>query len=77
MQYQEVLNFVLATAMSVLGWFAKELWDAVKNLKSDISKLREELPKTYVAKDDYKLDLAEIKFMLNKIFDRLEGKQDK
>jgi cell fate (sporulation/competence/biofilm development) regulator YmcA (YheA/YmcA/DUF963 family) len=61
----------------VLGWFARELWAAVKDLKTDLSKLREELPKHYIAKDDYRDDMKDIKDMLSKIFDKLENKADK
>lgn len=63
--------------MAVIGWFARELWSAVKELKSDLSKLREDLPKEYVTKDDYRQDIRELKEIMNKIFDRLENKQDK
>jgi len=77
MEYQQLLNIVLATAMTITGWFARELWTAVKDLKADLSKLREDLPKTYVGRDDYREDMRDIKDMLNKIFDKLEAKQDK
>jgi uncharacterized coiled-coil DUF342 family protein len=53
------------------------MWNAVKELKSDISKLREELPKSYVARDDYKGDIKEIKDMLTRLFDRIDNKADK
>jgi len=53
------------------------MWSAVKELKSDLAKLREELPKTYVTRDDNRDDIREIKEMLGKIFDKLDTKQDK
>jgi hypothetical protein len=77
MESQHLINTALGLGFSVLGWFARELWSAVKELKADLSKLREDLPKTYVAKDDYRDDLNEIKSMLGKIFDKLDNKQDK
>ena len=77
MEPQHLINVVLGVGFSVLGWFARELWSAVKELKSDIAKLREDLPKTYVTKDDYRNDVNEIKHMLGKIFDKLDNKQDK
>lgn len=77
MELQTILNIVAGLAMSVMGWFARELWSAVKELKADLSKLREELPKTYITKDDFKDDMREVKEMLAKIFDRLENKADK
>lgn len=77
MDNQQFLNIVLSVAMAGIGWFARELWSAVKELKTDLSKLREDLPRTYVGRDDYRQDMNEIKTMLNKIFDKLDLKQDK
>lgn len=84
MDVQMLINLSLGAAMMVIGWFARELWDAVKELKADVSKLREDLPKTYVAKDDWREDMRnmrnEIRHLTDicdKIFERLEGKADK
>lgn len=63
--------------MAAVGWFGRILWEADKELRQDLSKLREDLPRHYVAKDDYREDVREIKQMLEKIFDRLETKADK
>ena len=77
MDYQTLLNIGLTLISSVTGWFARELWSAVKELKSDLAKLKEDLPKSYVVKDDYKDDIRELKEMINKIFDKLDNKSDK
>ena len=77
MEIQQLLNVVLSVAMAVVGWFARELWSAVKELKMDLSKLREDLPKAYVTKDDYRQDIRELKDIMNKVFDKLEHKLDK
>jgi hypothetical protein len=36
-----------------------------------------DLPLLYVNKDDYKSDITDMKNMLSKIFDKLDGKADK
>ena len=77
MEPQNIIDIALGSGFAVLGWLARELWSAVKELKNDLSVLREHLPKNYVARDDYREDMREVKDMLNKIFDRLENKQDK
>lgn len=77
MEPQNLIDTILGIGFTVLGWFARELWSAVKDLKSDLSKLKEDLPKTYIARDDYRQDMNEIKSMLSKIFDKLDNKQDK
>jgi antirestriction protein len=77
MEIQNIIDLALGGVMVVIGWFARELWAAVKELKADLSKLREDLPKEYVAKDDYRQDIRELKEIMNKVFDRLEHKVDK
>jgi len=77
MENQHFINALIGGGFAIIGWFARELWGAVKDLKSDLSRLREELPRTYVARDDYREDIKGIKEMLAKIFDKLENKADK
>jgi hypothetical protein len=77
MENQHLINALLGGGFTVLGWFARELWAAVKEIKSDLASLREDLPKEYVAKDDYREDIRDIKAMLAKIFKKLENKADK
>lgn len=77
MDPQHIIDAGLGIASLVTGWFARELWAAVKELKADLAKLREDLPRTYVAREDYRSDLKDVKEMLNKIFDRLDNKVDK
>jgi len=70
---QQTINLILGGCMGVAGWFARELWTAVQDLKTDLSKL----PTIYVARLDYKDDMREVKEMLGKIFDKLDHKVDK
>ena len=84
MEIQLLINLVLGSAMTVVGWLAREMWAAVKELKSDITKLREDLSHNYVIKDDFRSDISvirnemkEIRDMLGRIFDKLDGKQDR
>ena len=77
MDHQTLINIFFGLFSAVVGWFAREMWAAVKELKSDLAKLREDLPKEYVAKDDFKEGVREIKDMLSRIFDRLDQKADK
>jgi cell fate (sporulation/competence/biofilm development) regulator YmcA (YheA/YmcA/DUF963 family) len=73
MMDQQTINLILGACMGVAGWFARELWTAVQDLKNDLSKL----PTIYVARLDYKDDMREVKEMLGKIFDKLDNKVDK
>jgi cell division protein FtsB len=73
MNYQDIFNFAAGTVLAVTGWFARQLWDAVKSLQSDLSALREEIAKDYTRRDDFKDFAAEIR----QISDKLDKKADK
>ena len=77
MDTQVLFNAGFVIASTIAGWFARELWSAVKELKTDLSKLSAEIPKFYVTRDDYRQDLKEIRDLLAKIFDKLDNKADK
>jgi hypothetical protein len=73
MPSQDIINLVGAASFSLIGWVARELWSAIKELRKDLHKIEVALPRDYVRKDD----LAEIKELIQKIFDKLDGKVDK
>jgi chaperonin cofactor prefoldin len=72
-----IINIVLGVALSVGGWFVRQMWDAVQNLKEDIQRIEVELPTSYVRKADLDARLDKIDDTLEKIFDRLNSKADK
>jgi len=71
---QDIMNLVGGIALSALGWFAREMWSAMSALKTDLASLREDLPKTYVPKDDYREAVRHMNDMLCQIFDKLDKK---
>ena len=77
MDSQSLINTGLGLSCTVIGWFARELWTSVKMLQVDLTRLSVELPKTYVTRDDYRSDLKEIRDLLGRIFDKLDGKVDR
>lgn len=77
MDYQAILNIILGIALSVGGWFMRQVWDAVKTLKDDIQKIEVDLPTHYVRKDDMEARFDRIEALLDKLFDKLNTKMDK
>lgn len=73
MESQQLFNFVVAVgaflAVFVFNWITRK----IQKLEDQMA----ELPKEYVAKEDYRTDIKEVKDILRQIFDRLENKQDK
>lgn len=77
METQAIINFVLLSAVGVGGWFAREVWGAVKELRSDLHTIESNLPKEYVLKSDMDKRMDHIEAMFQRIYDKLEGKADK
>lgn len=77
MDWQNLINLVGGAALATIGWFARQLWDAVQKLKSDMSTLELSISNNYVKKDDFKEGIKELKEMLGKIFDKLDTKADR
>ena len=77
MEFQDSINIVIGTLLSVLGWFARQLWDAVQNLKEDMKNLEVDLPSHYVRKEDLESRFDKFEAMLTRIYDKLENKVDK
>jgi hypothetical protein len=72
-----LLNGILTVGLLVLGWFARELWSAVKALKDDLLKLKDTLAEHYVRKDDFRDFKADLFAVLTRIESKLDHKQDK
>lgn len=77
MDTQTLVNISAGAVLAVLGWFARVLWEAVNSLQEDLHKLEVDLPSNYIRRDEFQDGMKEIKDMLGKIFDKLDGKADK
>ena len=74
---QTIINLGIGTVLAVLGWFARQLWDAVHTLKEDMKDIEVSLPTHYVRKDELEVRFDKLEVMLNKIFEKLDSKADK
>ena len=77
MEFQDIVNVIIGSVLSVLGWFARQLWDAVQQLKEDMKDLEVDLPTHYVRKEDLDARFDKFEAMLTRIYDKLENKVDK
>jgi hypothetical protein len=77
MDSQTVINAIGGLLALIIGWLGRELWDAVQKLKSDMKDLEINLPTNYVRKDDMEARFDKIEALLNRLFEKLDGKADK
>jgi hypothetical protein len=73
MDTQMLFNIAIGLASFFGGWVLNNITKAVDRLDNDVRNM----PMTYLSKDEYHRDIAEIKNMLGKIFDKLDNKMDK
>jgi hypothetical protein len=77
MDSQTIFNGAFMVATGVGGWFAREVWGAVKDLRRDLHQIETDLPKSYVMKVDLDKRMEHIEQMFQRIYDKLDGKADK
>ncbi len=72
MDMQVIINTFLPIVCAVLGWFCRELWSAVQELKEDLAKLRAELPTHYVSKNDFNDRWEEVLKAIHRIENKID-----
>jgi len=84
MDWQHFINLGGGAALGVMGWFARQLWDAVKTLQADMNRLELSISDNYVKKADLAMLKAEINTrfdrieqLLDKVYDKLDNKADR
>ena len=73
MDNQQIFNAVVSIAGFLAVFVFNNVTKQIQRLEDKIN----ELPKEYVAKDDYRSDITEIKDILKQIFNKLDTKADK
>ena len=84
MDWQTFINFALGGVLAALGWFAREIWDSLKELRKNTHEIEKELRELYVRRDDLREVRVEmsarfdkIESLIGSLYDRLNDKADK
>jgi hypothetical protein len=77
MEMQSLINTILPLICICIGWFCKELWNAVQELKNDLSDFKASIPAVYMRRDEFHDRWDEIINLLHRIEDKLDQKVDK
>jgi type II secretory pathway component PulF len=77
MDTQQVFNIFITILVGTMGWFARTIWDAIKELRDDLHNVEVHLPNNYVKQVDINSRFDKLESMMERIFDRLDQKQDK
>lgn len=84
MDWQNFINVGAGGLLAIGGWFCRQLWDSVKELKADIADLKLHVSETYVKKSDVenlRTDMDKrfdrIEQMIARLYDKIDAKADK
>lgn len=73
MDTQTLINGAIWIAIGIGGWFAREVWGAVKELQKDLHQIEIDLPSNYIRRDEFQDGLREIKDICRQIFDKVDS----
>ena len=81
MDAQSLINLAGGAALAALGWFARQVWDAVAELRRNVKDIEVAMPTNYVRKDEFADAIRDIRHDLDvgfrRIYDKLDAKADK
>lgn len=77
MSADQIFIVILGLACGVLGWFARELYNATQSLRKDLSALEVKLSSDYVRYDRLQDAMKPIMESLHEIKSALRNKADK
>jgi len=77
MDWQYLFNLVGGAFMLGVGWWCRQIWDSVQNLKKDVQDIEVALPTNYVRKIDLDAKFDKLESTLQRILDKLDQKADK
>ena len=73
MDTQYLFNVAVSIAGFLGGWVLNNIYQTIRILDKDVR----QMPLHYVAKDDYRRDIDEVKEICRQIFAKLDAKADK
>lgn len=77
--WQSLINLFGGAGLAAIGWFCRQVWEAVQRLQEDVHKLEVLLPEHYMKKTEIenRLDKIDARFdkldaHITKLFERIE-----
>ena len=77
MDWQILFNLGGTAILFSIGWWCRQIWDSVQNLKEDVKQIEIDLPTHYVKKDEIAARFDRIEMLLDKLFEKIEQKADR
>jgi hypothetical protein len=73
----ELFQAIIALGLATYGWFFREIWSSIKDLKADFVGLQTGIPDLYLKRDEFREFRQEFLQVSQRIEDKLDKKVDK
>lgn len=77
MDMNTAFDVVIGALIMLAGFFMKTFWDMLQGTRRELHDMERRSTETYVRRDDYRIDMDEIRDMFTRIMDKLDSKADK
>ena len=77
MDLNTAFDVVIDARIMLAGFFMKTIWDKLQGTRRELHDMERRSTETYVRRDDYRIDMDEIRDMFARIMDKLDSKADK
>ncbi len=84
MPTQDIINAAIGVAGALVGWWLKTIWEALRELQKADQMLAEKVSAIevlvagqYIRRDEFEKMVTALFSKLDKIYERLESKEDK
>lgn len=74
---QLALNWAFALVGALGGLILKAMWDALTAMRRELALLQDSISSNYVRRDDFKMHAQRVELLLDRIYEKLDGKADK
>lgn len=77
MDTPSLLEYLVGAVVGLLSWNARKADSKIENLDKSLSDHKVKVVETFLAKEDYREDMKEIKAGIAHIINKIDGKADK
>lgn len=72
MDSQAVFDWIVGIGGAIVGWMLKMIWEAIRDMRSEIKELDKQMHDDFVRRDDFKEAIREIKDDMKAGFNKVD-----
>lgn len=73
MDSQAVFDWIVGIGGAIVGWALKMIWEAIKDMRTEIKTLDKQMHEDFVRRDDFKEAVREIKDDMRAGFNKVDN----